>query len=254
MRILSVVSGTYGYRHVDNIKKHAPEAWSITVWQAPAAFPLVIDYPEDYLPQELPYADLLLSFAEHKGVAELIPEMAGMTGAQAVIAGVDNEAWLPRGLARQLRGWLERMGVACATPKPLCSLTEADYLVTRRQRLAHGSTLIAEFARYFGQPDFDIHVDPDTRLILSARVKRDAVCGCARYAAEHLVGVPAEQAEEKAGLLHHHFPCMASMGKDVDFGDTLMHVSGNLMRDNVGAQVKPFKSIKYIKPDTYSEE
>ena len=52
--------------------------------------------------ETLPSADLILAFAEHKGVAELLPDIAAMTGAAAVLAPVDNEAWLPRGLARQL--------------------------------------------------------------------------------------------------------------------------------------------------------
>ena len=112
MRILAIISGEYGQRHVDNLRAHAPASWQIQTWRAPAFFPLVIDSPEDFLPASLPPASLLLSFAEHKGVAELLPDIAQMTGAQAVIAPVDNEAWLPRGLARQLRGWLEKMGVA----------------------------------------------------------------------------------------------------------------------------------------------
>lgn len=253
MRILAVISGEYGARHVANIRQYAPSNWQIETWDAPKIFPLVIDYPEDFLPSELPPADLILSFAEHKGVAELLPDIARMTGAQAVIAVVDNETWLPRGLARQLREWLEKMGVACATPKPLCSLTEHDYGVTRRQRLPHNSRLIAEFAGYFGQPDLDITIDDKTRAITSVSVKRDAVCGCARYVAQHLVGISVDEAQEKAGLLHHHYPCLASMGKDSDFGDTLMHVSGNVLKDNVGDQVKPYLTDRYITPGELRE-
>jgi hypothetical protein len=250
--MLAVISGEYGARHVTNIRQHGPSTWIVETWRAPAAFPLVIDYPEDYLPAELPPADLILSFAEHKGVAELLPDLAKLTGAQAVLAPVDSEAWLPRGLARQLRGWLDAIGVACATPKPLCSLTETDYGVTRRQRLTYDNPLIAEFARYFGQPELHITVDPQSRLITAVGVQRDAVCGCARFVAQGLVGSTVEEAEEKAGLLHHHYPCLASMGKDPDFGDTLMHVSGNVLKDNVGAQLKPFKRIQYIEPGTHS--
>jgi len=104
MRILAVITGDYGARHVQNISTQGPEEWSIESWDAPTALPLMIDYPEDYLPESLFPADLILALAEHKGVAELLPEIAQMTGARAVIAPVDNEAWLPRGLARQLRG------------------------------------------------------------------------------------------------------------------------------------------------------
>ncbi len=248
MRILAVISGEYGARHVRNIRQNGPAHWQVETWQAPATFPLVIDYPEDYLPAELPPADLILSFAEHKGVAELLPDLAQMTGAQAVIAAIDSEAWLPRGLARQLRGWLDRIGVAVATPKPLCSLTESDYGLARRERIRYDHPMIAEFAHYFGQPDLKLEVDPETHLITAARVERDAVCGCARFAAERLVGIHVDEAEEKAGLFHHHYPCLASMGKDIDFGDTLMHVSGNVLKDNVADQVRPFKKIQYITP------
>jgi len=249
MRILAIISGDYGRRHVDNLRSHGPAEWQIEIWKAPAVLPPVIDYPEEYLPDSLPRADLILSFAEHKGVAELLPDIAGMTGTQAVIAAIDNEAWLPRGLARQLRGWLAEMDVAVATPKPLCSLTETHYLIARRQKLDVSHPLIVEFARRFGQPELRLTVDPDTRHVTGATVGRDAVCGCARFVAERLVGISADDAGEKAGLLHHHYPCLASMGKDTDFGDTLMHVSGNLLKDNVEEQVKPFKQVQRITPD-----
>jgi hypothetical protein len=29
-----------------------------------------------------------------------------------------------------------------------------------------------------------------------------------------LIGLPVDQAVEAAGMLHHHFPCLASMNKD----------------------------------------
>ncbi len=253
MRILAIVSGEYGERHAANVRENGPEEWTIENWRAPALLPPVIDYPEDYLPEKMPAADLLLSFAEHKGVAELIPDIVTLTGARAVIAAVDNEAWLPRGLARQLRGWLEDMGVPCATPKPLCSLTETDYGIARRQRISYDDPLISGFARCFGQPDLRLTVDPDSRTITAAAVSRDAVCGCARFTAERLVGVSADDAEQQAGLLHHHFPCLASMGIDADFGDTLMHISGNVLKDNVAEQVKPHRRVGYIAPGEHSQ-
>ena len=253
MKILTVINSEYGKRHVENIRQHMPTGWILEIWKASSTYPLVIDYPEDYLPESLPESDLIISFAEHKGAAELLPDIAGLTGAKAVIAAIDNEASLPRGLARQLRGWLEKMNVACATPKPLCSLTETHYWLSRREKVAYDDPLIAEFALHFGMPKFTIEVDPQTRAILSATVERDAVCGCARYVAERLPGVSADEAEQEAGLLHHHYPCWATMGIDSDYGDTLMHVSGNIMRDAVAEQVKPYKHIQYIAPGIRSE-
>ncbi len=254
MRILAIVTGEYGHRHVANLREHCPSDWSVEVWKAPAVFPLIIDYPEDYLPASLPPSDLILSLAETKSMAELLPDIAQMTGARGVIVAVDNEAWLPRGLANQLRGWLERMNVGCATPKPLCSLTEQDYKVTRKNRESYNSPIISEFARYFGQPDIHLEIDPKTRTITSAEVQRDAVCGCARFVAQKLVGLAAGEAEEKAGLAHHHFPCLASMVKLNDYNhDTLMHESGRLLQENLSGQLKSFIEVHYIDPGKRSE-
>jgi len=252
MRILAIITGEYGQRHVDNIRAHGPDEWQVEVWRAPAVLPPIVDYPEDHLPESFPPVDLILAFGEHRGVAELIPEVANMVGARAVIAPVDREEWLPRGLARQLRGWLADMGVACVTPKPLCSLTETHYNV-RRHRIEYSDPLIAEFARYFGRPELCITVDPGTRTIIEVGVERDAFCGCARYVARGLVGVSANDAEQEAGLLHHHFPCLAGMVKDPDFNDTLMHVSGNILKERVGEQVRPYREVVYVVPGKLSE-
>jgi hypothetical protein len=254
MNILAVVSGEYGKRHVRNITDYGPQHWNINTWQAPPVFPPFIDDPDDFLPDELPEADLILSFAEHKGAAELLPEIAKKTKAQAVLVAVDDENWLPRGLDRQLREWLLEMGVACVTPKPLCSLTESTYGVTRHEQATYNNSLIKEFATYFGQPELNLEIDSETRLITNAEVLRDAVCGCARFVAKGLIGLSANAAEEKAGLLHHHYPCLASMQKLPHFNhDTLMHVSGQVLKNNVGAQVKPFKEVRTFKPGKYSE-
>lgn len=251
MRILAVINGEYGRRHVDNIRAHGPADWRIEVWEAPLVLPPVVDYPEDYLPASLPPTDLILAFGEHRGVAELIPEVARMSGAQAVIAPVDREEWLPRGLARQLRGWLFDIGVACVTPKPLCSLTETHYNV-RRQRIEYDDPLIAQFARRFGRPEFRIAVDARTRTITTVEVVRDAFCGCARHVAQGLVGASVDDAEQEAGLLHHHYPCLAGMVKDPDFNDTLMHVSGNILKQQVSEGVQSYKRVAYIVPGKLS--
>jgi hypothetical protein len=254
MKILALISGEYGLRHVSNILTHNPPGWSVETWKAPAALPLIIDYPEEFLPASFAPCDLILSFAENRSVAELIPEIAKMTGAKGVVAAVDNESWLPRGLGRQLCGWLERMDVGCATPKPLCSLTEKDYKVTRRERESYDCEVISEFARYFGQPDIRLTIDEGTATIKAAEVRVDAVCGCARHVAEKLIGLSVDEAEERAGLFHHHFPCLASMVKLNDYNhDTLMHESGHLLQENLAEQLKQFKKTRYISPGERSE-
>jgi len=238
MRILAIVSGEFGHRNVRNISENAPDNWEIKTWRAPPALPLMIDYPEDHLPEKFSKADLILSFAELKGVAELLPEIARLTGAKGVVVAVNNETWLPLGLARQLRGWLDDLGVVCATPRPLCSLTKNDYGVTRQDRIKFDSPEIAAFAHHFGKPDLTIKVDPGTQTIKSAEVIRDAVCGNTRHVAEQLIGLPTDQVLDKASLLHKHYPCLTTMTKLDDFDhETLMHESGNQLTNTISQQI-----------------
>jgi len=238
MNILAILSGEFGHRNVRNIQANAPNGWSIEVWQAPPALPQMIDYPEDHIPDSFPDSDLILSFAEITGVAELLPEIAKMSGAKAVVVAVNNETWLPLGLGRQLRGWLEDMGVVLAMPRPLCSLTETDYGVTRWDRIKFESPEIAEFARYFGKPNLKIEVDEDTSTIKSAEVIRDAVCGNTRHVAQQIIGLPTAEVLDKANLLHKHFPCLTTMTKLDDFDhETLMHESGHQLTENIKSQL-----------------
>ncbi len=247
MRVLVIYQGEYGKRHLENIRRHAPADWAILSWQSPGILPPVIDYPEEFVPAEMPVADLIVSLAENPGVAELLPEICRRSGARAVIAPVDNDSWLPRGLANQLRRWLAGIGVSVVTPRPFCSLTEVESGLRGDREEVH-DPFIAEFARLFGRPALEVTVDPQERVITAVEVRRDASCGCARYVAEHLVGMPVDDAVEQAGLLHHHYPCQASMVKDPLFHDTLMHVSGNITKDEVMRQVRPHLRILQFTP------
>lgn len=245
LRILAVTQGLWGERISDNIQAQAPPKWEVTAWAAPRVLPPVIDYPEDYLPESFEPADLVLALGEVSGLAQLIPDIAQMCGAQAVIAPIDRNASLPPGLVKQLEGWLERMNVAVAFPKPFCSLTPAQYNRTPQVR-KNDNPIIARFADFFGRPEFEVTVEDGK--IESVEVTRDAACGCALYVADRLVGEPVEESIEKAGLIHHHFPCLADMNKDPNYRDTLMHISGNFLKDAIKDQVQSHLSILYVRP------
>lgn len=252
MRILAVVSGEFGRRFARTLRQFGPSAWHIDEWTAPAHFPIVVEEPLDFLPARLPAADLILAAGEHPGIAELLPEVAKMIGARALIAPIDRVEWLPKGLMNQLAGWMKQIGVDCVFPKPFCSLTESSYSL-RGQRVEYSNATISEFARHFGRPRVRVTLDPDSQTIAHVQVDGDATCGCMRYVAERIVGVHAEQAEYEAGMLHHHYPCLASMGIDPDYDDTLLHVSGNIFRDAFSAQLKPLLGTRYIRPTGFVE-
>lgn len=214
MRLLIVIQGDYGWRMVDNIKEHAPLDWEVNSYVFPPTLPMIIDNPDEFLPQELPPADLLISLGEHPGVAQLIPEMVERSGAKAVIAPADNRAWLPAGLARQVRNRLSATGVEMVYPVPFCSLTEK----------IGSHPYILEFVHYFGRPEVAIELSGDK--VKGVTIIREAPCGNTRFVAKGLVGVWVGDAVEQAGLLHHQHPCLATMGIDPEFNGTLMHRAG----------------------------
>jgi hypothetical protein len=253
LSILAVTQGQWGERMADNFVRNKPEGWTVHRWPAPRALPLVIDDPDDFLPPALPAADLVVALGDTAGVVQLVPDIVKLAGAKAVIAPIDRNESLPSGLVTQLRQWLDEMGVAVVFPKPFCSLTETTY---NRHPLTvrYDDPLIRRFARYFGQPKFEITVDADGRVGAVA-VDRDAACGCARHVAEGLVGQLVSGAEVEAGMLHHHYPCLASMNQDEAYHDTLMHISGHALRGAVKEQIESHLApTPYIRPQGRVDE
>jgi len=229
IRILIAIQGYYGERMVENIRRHCPANWEVNHFTLPAGLPAIIDDADEFLPRELPAADLLISLGEHPGVAQMIPDMVKRSGARAVVAPADNRAWLPFGLARQIQKKLESMKVDMVYPVPFCTLTEND----------SRNPCIREFARHFGRPDVDIEFYKDDKhRIGKVTVKREAPCGSTRFVAGRLVGAWFREASEQAGLLHHQFPCMATMAMDREFEDTLMHRAGNMLKQTVQQSIK----------------
>jgi len=64
-----------------------------------------------------------------------------------------------------------------------------------------------------------------------------------------LVDIQVDEALEQAGMLHHHYPCLASMNKDAGYLDTLMHVSGDLLKDALKDEVRSHLApVPYLRP------
>ena len=234
LRLFVLYQGHYGQRILDNVRRYAPKTWKVEAWRPPSALPQVVDDPPEFLPLHLPTVDLILSLGKSPSAAQLLPGIVERTGAQNIIAPIDNTDWLPDGLARQLSTQLTMMDTVIVFPKPFCSLTEDSYNV-REQAVSFDSPWIAEFARHFGRPVFQIKCD--NGRISGAKVRRDAACGCARDVARQLIGVDIQDAIIQTGLFQHHYPCLATMRVDFTLGEPLIQVSGNLMRQAVETEI-----------------
>ena len=251
MRILVFTQGPYGERIFRNIEERSPSDWMVESVQLPRPLPAIIDDPEEFITQDLPKADLILFLSESPQAPQLIPDLAAMTPAKAVIAPIDNSSWMPPGLKNQIQNDLTRLGVASVFPKTFCTLTE-DSCGYRHAAETYSDETIAAFAKHFGRPKLKIEVNPETKLIEAVEVERGAPCGSTHHAAAGLIGVSADDAVPKAGLICHHYPCQASMQPeqiDKVLHDTLMHLSGYVINKEVEEQVKPFRTPpRYMKP------
>jgi len=221
LKIVAITTNEYGERFVSHIKAVAPASWTVLGYSHSQVLPLVMDDPSQFVPQDLPSADLLLYLGQNRQLAELLPDIAAACGVGAVVAPVDNHSFLPRGLANQIKKQLAKLNVEVVFPAPFCSLTERT----------KSNPLLKEFATHFGRARLRVAISGEK--VDEVEVLRGAPCGNTHFVAEGLPGVElADAAEETARLFHSH-PCMASMEMDLVVGDTLLHIAGYLVKGAV---------------------
>ena len=254
MHILALTQGYYGNRIVEHLKTWAPREWAIEVIAVPSVLPPIIDEPEEFLPTEVSQVNLLLALVESPGAADLIPTLAKLSGPKAVIAPIDNSVWLPLGLKNQLQQELAEMGITAVFPKTFCTLTESS-AGFRTNAEPYDNESIASFAKHFGKPRLNIKVDPHSETIAEVVIERGAPCGSTQYVAQRLVGMPIEEVLPRAGLIVHHYPCLASMKReqlDSHLFDTLMHISGYVVNEEVEREINSFHKLpQSMAPDNY---
>ncbi|SES62262.1 hypothetical protein SAMN04488587_0098 [Methanococcoides vulcani] len=194
----------------------------VDIYEFPADLPQFIEEPEEYLPENMGKCDLLIAMDLHPDILSVLPKMAEMSGAKAVIAPIEVPKLAPAGLVQQIKESLEAEGIDCEFPKPFCSLVKT------------GKTLIDEFVDMgFGRPLLAIEVDKERNIFTHAKVLRDAPCGSTWYVAKKLSWSDIETYKETVSGAHHAYPCTASMDKDPQLKDTILHEAGYIIRKSV---------------------
>ncbi len=192
----------------------------------PSTMPDFIEDAEDFLPKTIPEADIAIAINMHPDVLAALPEkLKGKV--KALIVPVEESRWCSPGLARQLKEKCDEIGIEFAAPKPFCNLREDEEY-----------DYINRFIREFGMgfPEFEIFAEDEK---LKVRILRSEPCGAAWYIGVKLRGLNAEILENVRELwnvvseAHHSFPCTASMEKDNEYGETLLHVGGYIARHAV---------------------
>jgi len=194
---------------------------NVDAYQVPRSLPPVLDDASEYLPSELGAGDVIIVINIHPELLLEIPNMVGGGSTQALIAPIEDPNWIKPGLQRQVTQACARSEMESAFPKPFCSLEPS-------------TPAIRQFCEEFrvGVPSFKLRLSQGK--VAGVEVVRGSPCGLTRFVAGKLVGLPAEDSlPEKAGQLHHGYPCLASMNLDPATGETVMHASLYLLRDAV---------------------
>ena len=212
-----------GGRYAERVTKHLSEIspGNVDAYQVPGRLPPVLDDASEYLPAELGAGHLIIAINIHSELLLEIPHTVGGGSVRALIAPIEDPTWVKPGLQRQITQACADNDIETAFPKPFCSLVPQTPAIT-------------EFCEQFrvGVPSFEFRVE--NGRIAAVEVLRGSPCGLTHFLAQQLVGLPADESLiEKAGVLHHSYPCFASMAMDPTTGDTIMHASLYLIRDQV---------------------
>ena len=181
---------------------------------------VMVDEPERLLP-EIPNCDLVVAIALHPDLMLSLPEVLASKGVKALITPVEDPAWLSPGLRRQLERICMELGLEYAAPKPFCSLDVGSHEV------------INGFIRLFkvGKPVFDIEVSQG--VVKSVAVLRSSPCGSSWYVARKIALRRVEELPDVVSKAHHAYPCTASMSRDPELGDTILHEAGYILFEAV---------------------
>jgi hypothetical protein len=187
----------------------------------PKTMPNFVENAEDFLPKFIPEADIAIAINLHADVLSALPEkIAGKIS--ALIVPVEEPKWCTPGLARQLREKCESLGIEFLAPKPFCVMRKS------------GQRTIDRFVEEFGigYPEFEIEIEDGRGKV---RILRSQPCGCAWYMGVKLRGFDFSDYTMRdlwntLSEAHHSYPCTASMERDVEYGETLLHVAGYIAR------------------------
>ncbi len=188
----------------------------------PSSMPPFIENPVDFLPKKVAEADVAVAINLHPDVLAALPEkLEGKVA--ALIVPVEEPRWCMPGLRNQLAEKCESLGIEFAAPKPFCRFKEEKGILGR---------FYQEFM--VGYPEFEI--EGDDGYIENVRILKSEPCGAAWYIGIKLRKFRFSSMRElwdRIAEAHHSFPCTASMEKDPEYGDTLLHVAGYIARHAV---------------------
>lgn len=199
----------------------------------PQDLPAFIDRPEDYMPKNIPKADLCVASGLHKDLLLELPLHLERAGVKGLIVPIEDFGEVPSGLRRQVEERCNELGVECVFPKPFCSLEPAKE-----------KPIISRFVLELGvgRPKLEVSTARvgGREVVEAAIVRRSAPCGSTWYVARKLIGVETrrEILYDAIANAHHSYPCTATMNVDPEVKEPILHIAGYTIREEVEKALK----------------
>ncbi len=216
---------------------YAENIVSLVEMPDPASLGDFIDDVEPYLPKDIPKADIAMIMNIHPDILfGLLPKLKE-AGVKGIIGCSETPRELPLGQRKQLEEKAEELGIEAAFAKPFCALRPDP-------KKPNISTFLEEAG--IGEPLIDVTVQKSRAgkdTIVAANVVRSAPCGSTWFVAKRLLGLEPDQPDirERISEAHHAYPCTASMDRDTELGDTILHKGGYIIREAVEDSFKNAK-------------
>jgi hypothetical protein len=203
-RIYILYHGSFGELVIDHLAKAGFADRIVGIYDLKLAS-VSLDEPEKDIPKDLPLCecDLLLVLGILPKAGDLVPIIAEKTGAKAVLWPIEDPNLIPEG-RYSIEAELANKNIHVEFPEPLCALETSEHLE------------IKSFVECFGEPKFEVSVDPKKRVIERIKVIRDTPCGSASKVAAKLVGMSYNdmKAFEEQVMQLHDNECVAFMGPE----------------------------------------
>ncbi len=195
----------------------------------PTTMPDFIENPEDFLPKFIPEADIAIAINLHPDVLAVLPEKL-KDKVKALVVPVEEPRWCSPGLAKQMKEKCDETCLEFASPKPFCNLRESEEHPTINR-------MIREMG--IGYPEFEIEILEDGKAYV--KILRSEPCGCAYFIGIKLRSfdfTPVKEGKMRElwnaiAEAHHAYPCTASMERDNEYNETLLHIAGYIARHAV---------------------
>jgi hypothetical protein len=188
----------------------------VEIVEFPSVLPVMLDEPEEYLPESVKKHDILIAISVHEEI--LLSYIENYSSARGIIVPIEEPWWVSPYAQGRLQGLCRSRGIEIAFPKPFCSFDPSD-------------GVLRDFKKSFkiGKPE--IRYEVKKGCIVETEVVCSAPCGATYFVARNLkVRKVDDDIVNIIDSLLSAYPCTASTEVDREFGDSIIHRAVQIQR------------------------